>query len=211
MSDQRGVRAALPHARNGCSREARRRAHGAIRRGPLIALAIAGVATALYFTRSEPPAPPPLEASVVAFEVIREPDASGAPPVRESLSVAVRFANPRRAPAAIALARVIVSRDEGLSDPRSWSTTENRDAMLRDIALPANGSLDHTFVIPWTGRLETRYFPDGANIYLGLEVRVGAPTGETRAIAERLGHVVQRAGAIVNSQSEPLTLAIPGA
>jgi hypothetical protein len=177
----------------------------------LIALAIAGLAVALYFARTEPPLPPPLEASVVAFELIREPHASGIPPVRESLAAAVRFANPRRVPAAIALARVVVSRSEDLSDPRSWSPTENRDAMLRDIELPANGTLDHTFVIPWTGRVETRYFPDGANIYLGLELRLGAPTGETHAVAERFGHVVQRAGAIVSSQSQPLTLAIPGA
>ena len=150
-----------------------------------------------------------LSARIVAFEVTSEDDPARNPPVRESLAATVAFANDGDEPETIAKARFLVSSKEDLSMPRSWSPTIHRDAMLRDLKLLPGESVTHTFVIPWTGREETRYFPDGSPIHLGFSVSAAGPDGEPITLIERFGQVVQRRGRIADSNHELLVLEFP--
>jgi hypothetical protein len=143
-----------------------------MRRGPLIALAIAGVAAALYFARTESLAPPPLEASLVAFEVIREPDASGAAPVRESLAASVRFANRAMSPLR---SRSPASSYRGRRPLGPAQLVTHRESRC-DAAghrASANGSLDH--LRDPVDESRDPLFPDGANIYSGSGSRGARP------------------------------------
>jgi hypothetical protein len=177
---------------------------------PLIALAAVAVAlgSAIYSCKGAPPEHP-LSAKIIRFEVTSEPDDARTPPIRESLAATVEFVNGGGETKTITRARFLVSGTEDLSDPRSWSTVKHRNSRLLDLKIPPGESITHTFIIPWTGREETRYFPDGARVHLGLEVSSNALGGEPVTLTERFGHLVQRNGRIVNSDHRLLVLEFP--
>jgi hypothetical protein len=81
--------------------------------------------------------------------------------------------------------------------------------MLLDVRIPPGKSITHTFIIPWTGREETLYFPDGSQIHLGFSIRSKTLDGETITLTERFGYVVQRGGFIADSDHQLLTLEFP--
>jgi hypothetical protein len=81
--------------------------------------------------------------------------------------------------------------------------------MLRDIRIPPGKSITHTFIIPWTGREETLYYPDGSQVHLGFSVSARTLDGEPITLTERFGQVVQREGRIANSDHQLLVLEIP--
>jgi hypothetical protein len=81
--------------------------------------------------------------------------------------------------------------------------------MLRDLKIPPGESITHTFVIPWTGRQEARYFPDGAKIYLGFSISSKTSDGEPITLTERFGYVVQRDRRIANSDHQSIVLEFP--
>ena len=180
----------------------------AIKLGPLIALAAVALGVAIYFWKFAP-VERQLSAEIVAFEVTSERDETRNPPVRESLVATVRFSNGGGESETISKARFVVSKREDLSEPRSWSPTLHRDAMLRDLKLPPGEAITHTFVIPWTGREETLYFPDGSQVHLGFSISSKTLDGEPITLTERFGYVVQRDGLIANSDHQLLVLEFP--
>ena len=184
------------------------RNQASIKLGPLIALAAVAVVAAIYYWKFAP-AERQLSARIVGFEVTREPDEARTPPVRESLAATVRFVNGGEEAETISKARLLVSSKEDLSEPRSWSTTIHRDSRLLDLKIPPGKSITHTFVIPWTGREETLYFPDGSQIHLGFSISSETADGESITLTERFGHLVQRQGRIVNSDHQLLVLEFP--
>ena len=185
-----------------------RRNQASIRRGPLIALAAVAVGVAIYYWKFTP-IERQLSAKITRFEVTSEHDEARTPPVLESLAATVTFANGGDEIGTIATARFVVSNKEDLSDPRSWSTTVHRDSMLRDIKIPPGKAITHTFIIPWTGREETLYFPDDSQIHLGFSISSKTLDGESITLTERFGHMVQRQGRIANSDHQLLVLELP--
>jgi hypothetical protein len=181
------------------------RNQASIKLGPLIALAAVAVAVTIYYWKFAP-IERQLSATIVGFEVTSEPDEARTPPLREALAATVTLANGGGATETISKARFLVSSQEDLSAPRSWSSTIHRDSMLRDLKIPPGKSTTHTFIIPWTGREEARYFPSGAKIYLGLSISSKTPNGQPMTRTERFGHVIQRDGRIANSDHELLVL-----
>jgi len=180
----------------------------AIKLGPLIALAAVALGVAIYFWKFVP-VEHRLSAEVVAFEVTSEHDETRNPPVRESLVATVRFSNGGGEVESISKARFVVSKREDLSEPRSWSPTLHRDAMLRDVKLSPGEEITHTFIIPWTGREEARYFPDGAKVYLGLSISSKKPGGEPVTLTQRFGHVIPEGLGIASSDHQLLVLEFP--
>ncbi len=179
-----------------------------IKLGPLFALAAVAMAVAIYYWKFAP-IERQLSARIVGFEVTREPDEARTPPVRESLAATVQFANGGEEAETISKARLLVSSKEDLSEPRSWSTIIHRDSRLLDLKISPGKSITHTFVIPWTGREETLYFPDGSQIHLGFSISSKTLDGEPITLTERFGHVVQRDGLIANSDHQLLVLEFP--
>jgi len=185
------------------------RNQASIQRTPLIALAAVALAAAIGYWKFTP-IERQLSAQIIQFEVTSEPDEARTPPIRESLVATVTFANGGEKAETISKARFLVSSEEDLSVPRSWSTTTHRDSMLLDVEVPAGGSITRTFIIPWTGREETLYFPEGSQIHLGFSSSSKTSDGETVTLTERFGYVVQRNGLIANSDHQLLTLEFPG-
>jgi len=202
-------RRSCPIARGGCvmgTHAARNEA--SVRLGLLIALLAVALGIAIYhwkFAAEERQ----FRAAIVGFEVTSEPDPARNPPVRESVEATVQFSNGGSAEETISKARVVVSSQEDFSGARSWSPTLHRDAMLLDLKLAPGESITEKFVIPWTGRQETRYFPDDAKIYLGLSISYPTPDGQSITQTERFGYVIQRKGRIESSDHQPLVLEIP--
>jgi hypothetical protein len=184
------------------------RNQASIKLGPLIALAAVAAGVAIYYWKFAP-IERQLSARVVGFEVTSETDEARTPPVRESLAATVRFANGGEKTETISKARLLVSSKEDLSEPRSWSTTIHRDSRLLDLKIPPGESITHTFIIPWTGREETLYFPDGSQIHLGFSIHSETLDGETITLTERFGYVVQKDGLIANSDHQLLVLEFP--
>jgi hypothetical protein len=184
------------------------RNRASIKLGPLIALAVVGVGVAIYYWKN-PPIERQLSAELTRFEVTSEHDEARTPPVLESLAATVTFANGGDETETISKARFLVSSEEDLSTPRSWSTSVHRDSMLRDLEIPPGKSITHTFVMPWTGREETLYFPDGSKIHLGFSIDCKTLDGEPITITERFGHLVQEQGRIANSDYQPLAIELP--
>ncbi len=184
------------------------RNQASIKLGPLIALSAVAVGVAIYYWKFAP-IERQLSARVVGFEVMSETDEARTPPVRESLAATVRFANGGEETETISKARLLVSSKEDLSEPRSWSTTIHRDSRLLDLKISPGKSITHTFVIPWTGREETLYFPDDSQIHLGFSISSKTLDGEPVTLTERFGHVVQRDGLIANSDHQLLVLEFP--
>jgi hypothetical protein len=178
---------------------------GSIKRWPLIALAAVAATVALCYWKFAP-ADHQLSAKIVQFEVTSERDEARTPPIRESLAATVTFANGGDEAETILKARFVVSIEEDLSVPRSWSKTVHRDSMLRDLKILPGESFTHTFIIPWTGREETRYFPDGSHVHLGFAISAKTPTGDPITRTERFGYVVQRDDRIANSDHQLLVL-----
>lgn len=177
-----------------------------VKLGPLIVLAALGVA--IYYWKFAP-IERQLSAEIVQFEVTRVPDEARNPPIRESLEATVRFANGGEEAESISRVRFLVSIKEDMSVPRSWSITTHRDSMLLDVKIPPGKSITHTFVMPWTGREETLYFPDGSKVHMGLSISSKMPDGKPITVTERFGHVVQRDGLIASSDHQPLILEVP--
>jgi hypothetical protein len=184
------------------------RNQASIKLGPLIALAAVAAGVAIYYWKFAP-IERQLSARVVGFEVTSETDEARTPPVRESLAATVRFANGGEKTETISKARLLVSSKEDLSEPRSWSTTIHRDSRLLDLKIPPGESITHTFIIPWTGREETLYFPDGSQVHLGFSISSKTLGGEHITLTERFGYVVQKGGLIENSDHQPLVLEFP--
>ena len=184
------------------------RNQASIKFGPLIVLVALALGVAFYFWK-DAPAERQLSVEIVAFEVKTERNENRNPPLRESLVATVRFANGGKRPETISKARFLVSSEEDLSSPRSWSPTLHRDAMLRDLKLSPGETLTHIFVIPWTGREEARYFPDGEQVHLGFSVSVKEPNGEPVTLARRFGHVIPGESRIENSDHQLLVLEFP--
>jgi len=184
------------------------RNRAAIKLGPLIALATVAVGVAIYYWKFAP-GERQLSAMITRFEVTSEHDEARTPPVLESLAATVTFANEGDETETISKARFLVSSEEDLSTPRSWSTNIHRDSMLRDIKVPPGKSITHTFVIPWTEREETLYFPDDSKIHLGFSISCKTLDGEPITLTERFGHVIQRQGRIANSDYQLLALELP--
>jgi hypothetical protein len=182
------------------------RNQASVKLGPLIVLAVVGVG--IYYWKFAP-IERQLIAEIVRFEVTSEPDEARTPPIRESLAATVTFANGGEEAESISRARFLVSIEEDLSVPRSWSTITHRDSMLLDVKIPAGKSITHTFIIPWTGREETLYFPDGSKIHLGFSIISKTLEGKPITLTERFGYVVQRDGLIANSDHQPLILEVP--
>jgi hypothetical protein len=80
---------------------------------------------------------------------------------------------------------------------------------LLDLKVSPGKSITHTFIIPWTGREETLYFPDGSQIHLGLAISSKTPDGDSVTLAKRFGYVVQRDGLIASSDHQILALEFP--
>ncbi len=179
-----------------------------IKLAPMIALAAVALAVAIYYWKFTP-IERRLSAEIIQFEVTSEPDEARTPPIRESLAATVRFANGGEKAEAISKARFLVSSKEDLSAPRSWSPTIHRDSMLRDLTIPPGKSITHTFIIPWTGRRENLYFPDGSQINLGFSISSITADGEPLTLTKRFGYVVQRDGRIANSDHQLLVLEFP--
>jgi len=184
------------------------RNQASIKLGPLIALAAVALGVGIYFWKFAP-VERQLSARIVAFEVTSEDDQTRTPPIRESLAATLTFANGGEETETISKARFLVSSKDDLSVPRSWSPTIHRDAMLRDLKLPPGKTVTHTFIIPWTGREEARYFPDDSPIHLGISVSSETPDGEPITLTKRFGNVVQRRGRIVDSEHQLLVLEFP--
>jgi hypothetical protein len=179
-----------------------------IKSGPLIALAAVAVGVTIYYWKFTP-IERQLSAKISRFEVTSEHDEARTPPILESLAATVTFANGGDKTETISRARFLISSNEDLSAPRSWSVNVHRDSMLRDIKIPPGKSITHTFIIPWTGREETLYFPDGSQIHLGFAVSSKTPDGEPITLTERFGHLVQSEGRIANSDHQLLVLEFP--
>jgi len=81
--------------------------------------------------------------------------------------------------------------------------------MLRDLKLSPGEAITHTFVIPWTGREEARYFPDGAKVYLGLSISSKKQGGEPVTLTKRFGHVIPQGRSIASSDHQLLILEFP--
>lgn len=177
--------------------------------GLLIALAAVAVGVAIHYWKFTP-IERQLSAEIVHFEVRRESGEASNPPIRESLAATVTFANGGDKTESISKARFLVSSKEDLSIPRSWSTTTHRDSMLLDVKIPPGKSITHTFIIPWTGREETLYFPEDSQIHLGFAISAKTLDGESITLTERFGYVVQRDGLIANSDHQPLVLEFSG-
>jgi len=175
---------------------------------PLLALVAAAIGIAFYQWKCAP-IERRLSAKIVGFEVTRDPGGTRTPPIRESLAVTVTFANGGAETESISMARFLVSSKEDLSIPRSWSTTSHRDSMLLDVKIPPGDSITHTFIIPWTGREEARYFPDGSKIHLGFSISANTPDGQIVTRTDRFGYVVQRDGLIAESDHQLLAIAFP--
>lgn len=175
---------------------------------PLLALVAAAIGIAFYQWKSVP-IERQLSAEIIGFEVTRDPDEARTPPIRESLAATVTFANQGAETESISRVRFLVSIKEDLSIPRSWSTTSHRDSMLLDVKIPPGESMTHTFIIPWTGRQETRYFPDDSQIHLGFSISANTPDGETVTRTARFGYVVQRDGLLADSDHQLLVIAFP--
>ncbi len=184
------------------------RNQASIKRTPLIALAAMALAAAIGYWKFTP-IERQLSARIIQFEVTSEPDEARTPPTRESLAATVTFANGGEKAETISKARFLVSREKDLSAPRSWSQTFQRDSMLRDLNIPPGESITHTFIIPWTGRRETRYFSDGSQIYLGFSISSITADGEPITLTKRFGYVVQKDGRIVTSDHQLLVLEFP--
>jgi len=184
------------------------RSQASIKLGPLIALAAVALGVAIYFWKFAP-VERQLSAEIVAFEVTSERDEAKRPPVHESLVATVRFSNGGDEVETISKARFVVSSREDLSEPRSWSPTLHRDSMLRDLKLSPGQAITHTFIIPWTGREEARYFPDGDKVYLGLSVSCKKQGGEPITLTKRFGHVVPQGLGIASSDHQLLVLEFP--
>ncbi len=185
------------------------RDQASVKLGPLIALAVMGVVAAAILYWKFTPIERQLSAKIVQFEVTSESDEVRTPPIWESLATTIRFANGGEETETISRARFLVSSEEDLSVPRSWSTTTHRDSMLLDVKIPPGKSITHTFVIPWTGRQETFYFSEGSQIHLGFSISSKTPDGETVTLTERFGYVVQKDGLIANSDHQLLVLEFP--
>jgi len=175
----------------------------------LVALLAVALGVVIYHWKFAPVKRRQFSASIVGFEVTSEPDPARNPPVRESLEAKVQFSNGGSEAETISKARVLVSDHEDLSGARSWSPTLHRDAMVLDLKLAPGESTTETFVLPWTGRQETRYFPDDAKIYLGLSITYPAPDGQSITRTEQFGHVIQRKGRIESSDHQSLVVEIP--
>ena len=182
------------------------RNRASVKLGPLLVLAALGVA--IYYWKFAP-IERQLSAEITRFEVTSEHDETRTPPVLESLAATVSFANGGDETETISRARFLVSSEEDLSTPRSWSTKIHRDSMLRDVKIPPGKSITHTFIIPWTEREETLYFPDGSKIHLGFSISCKTLDGEPITLTERFGHLVQRQGRIANSDYQLLALEFP--
>ena len=185
-----------------------RRNRASIGLGPLIALAAVAVSVAIYYWKFAP-VERQLSAEITRFEVTSDHDGARTPPVLEALAATVTFSNGGGEKETISKARFLVSSEKDLSTPRSWSANLHRDAMLRDIRIPPGKSITHTFIIPWTGREETLYYPDGSQVHLGFSVSARTLDGEPITLTERFGQVVQREGRIANSDHHLLVLEIP--
>ncbi len=81
--------------------------------------------------------------------------------------------------------------------------------MLLNVKIPPGKSITHTFIIPWTGREETLYFPEGSQIHLGFSISSKTLDGTTVTLTERFGYVVQRDGFIADSDHQLLILEFP--
>ncbi len=184
------------------------RSQASIKLGPLIALAAVALGVAIYFWKFAP-AERQLSAEIVGFEVTSERDEARNPPVRESLVATVKFSNGGDEAETISKARFLVSSKEDLSAPRSWSPTLHRDSMLRDLKLSPGETTTHTFIIPWTGREEARYFPDGAKVHLGFAISSKNLGGEPITLTERFGYVVPQDLHIASSEHQLLVLEFP--
>jgi hypothetical protein len=184
------------------------RSQASIKLGPLIALAIVALGVAIYFWKFVP-VERQLSAEIVAFEVTSEPDEARNPPVQDSLVATIRFTNGGDETETISKARFLVSNKEDLSAPRSWSPTLHRDSMLRDLKLSPGETITHTFIIPWTGREEARYFADGSQVHLGFSVSAQDPGGEIITLTERFGHVIPQDRRIASSDHQLLVLEFP--
>jgi hypothetical protein len=184
------------------------RNQASIHLGPLIALVVVALAVAIYFWKFAP-VERQLSAEITDFEVRSEADPTKVFPVLDSLAATVTFANRGDAVERISKARFLVSNREDLSEPRSWSPTLHRDSMLRDLKLAPGESITHTFIIPWTGREEARYFPDGAPVHLGFSVVSLTPGGEPATLTKRFGQVIPQRGRIADSNHELLVLEFP--
>jgi hypothetical protein len=185
------------------------RDQASVKLGPLIALAVMGVVGAAILYWNLTPIERHLSAKIIQFEVTSESDEARTPPIWESLATTIRFANGGEETETISRARFLVSSEEDLSVPRSWSTTTHRDSMLLDVKIPSGKSITHTFVIPWTGRQETFYFSEGSQIHLGFSISSKTLDGETVTLTERFGYVVQKDGLIANSDHQLLVLEFP--
>jgi hypothetical protein len=179
-----------------------------IKPGPLIALAAVALGVALYYWKFTP-IDRQLSAEILSFEVIREPDDARTPPFREALAATVSVINGGEESETILKARFLVSQNEDLSDPRSWSPTIHRDAMLLNLKIPGGQSNTHTFVIPWTGREEARFFPSGVPIYLGFSIQAKSSDSGPITLIDRFGHVIQERGRISHSDHDLVTLEFP--
>jgi hypothetical protein len=184
------------------------RSQASIKLGPLIALAAVALGVAIYFSKFAP-AERRLSAEIVAFEVTSERDEARNPPVQESLVATVRFTNGGEEVETISKARFLVSGKEDLSAPRSWSPTLHRDSMLRDLNLSPGETITHTFIIPWTGREEARYFPDGSQVHLGFSISSKKPDSDPITLTGRFGHVVPQDRRIASSDHQLLILEFP--
>ena len=184
------------------------RNQASIKLGPLIALAALAVGVAIYYWKFAP-SERQLSAEIVGFEVTSEIDEARNPSIRESLAATVTFSNGGDETETIEKARFLVSSKEDLSASRSWSPTIHRDSMLRDLKLPPGSSITQTFIIPWTGRQEARYFPDGSQVHLGFSVSAQKPDSETITLTERFGHVILQGGRIASSDHRLLILEFP--
>ena len=81
--------------------------------------------------------------------------------------------------------------------------------MLRNLKLPPGETITHTFIIPWTGREETRYFSDGSQVHLGFSISANDPGGKIITLTERFGHVIPQGRRIASSDHQLLVLEFP--
>lgn len=184
------------------------RSQASIKLGPLIALAAVALGVAVYFWKFVP-VERQLSAEIVAFEVTSDRDEARTPPVRDSLAATVKFTNGGDESETISKARFLVSSKEDLSAPRSWSPTLHRDSMLRELKLSPGETITHTFIIPWTGREEARYFSDGSQVHLGFSISAKDPSGEIMTLTERFGHVIPQDRRIASSDHQRIALEFP--
>jgi hypothetical protein len=184
------------------------RNQASIKFGPLIVLVALALGVAFYFWK-DAPVERQLSAEIVAFEVKTERNENRNPPLRESLVATVRFANGGKRAETILKARFLVSSKADLSSPRSWSPTLHRDSMVRELKLSPGETLTHTFVIPWTGREEARYFADGTQVHLGFSISAKERDGEPVTLTRRFGHVIPLESRIESSDHQLVVLEFP--